>query len=60
LNVSGDSDAVFRSLFHFWKIETMSKSSEAVHFVLDFDGSEAVDFNPVVVTIHWVFDMIDC
>ncbi len=60
MNGSVDSDAVFNFLLHCRKIETMPKSSEAVHLCLNCDGSEVVDCNSVAVDRYIVsFDMTD-
>jgi hypothetical protein len=41
-------------LLHWRKIETMSKSSGAVHLSLDCDGSEVVNCNSIVVDCYIV------
>ena len=61
LNGSVDSDAVFNFLLHCRKIETMSKSSGAVHFVsrLRWIWSSKLQFS-CGWSLHCVFDMTDC
>jgi hypothetical protein len=54
LNGSVDSDAVPKLLFHCRKIETMSKSSGAVHFVSRLLWIRSNNCIPVVVDLYIV------
>ncbi len=51
LNGSGDSDAVFDFLLHCWRTENYFEIFGGLTLFLDFDGSEVVDRNPVVVVL---------